>query len=184
MFNDILLIRRVREGDIKAFEKLFRKYYTPLLYFSVGITGRRDIAEEIIQDIFYILWRDRERLNIMKSPGSYLYSCVKNSSLQYGRRERLGREYSTSLDTDGNRYDPSADFEIKELEAILTDVLKKMPPRRAEIFRMHRFGNMKYAEIAEKMSLSVKSIEAEMSKAIAELKKELNAGIKKQITDD
>lgn len=171
MLNDILVIRKIREGSISAFEDLFRRYYEPLLWFSAGITGRADVAEEIVQDLFYILWRDRDKINIMISVKSYLYSSVRNMSLQYGRRERLGERYSDNRGEKVENNTPLNDLEYKELEKMAFAAMGKMPVRRADIFRMHRFEGLKYSEIAQKLNLSVKTVEAEMSKAIAEFRR-------------
>ena len=71
MLNELSEVIRIKEGDIKTFENVFKRFYSPLLYYSAGITGRHDIAEEIIQDVFYVIWRDRESLQIFKSLKSY-----------------------------------------------------------------------------------------------------------------
>jgi RNA polymerase sigma-70 factor (ECF subfamily) len=171
MLKDLQLARNIRNGDIKAFEFVFRQFYTPLLYFATGITGRSDVAEEIIQELFYQLWRDREFIDIRSSLKGYLYTSVKNSALQYCRRENLGTKYSEyskqELAVESN---PLNDLEYKEIEEFVIRALEKMPQRRAQIFKMHRFEGKRYSEIAEAFSLSVKSIEAEMSKAIKQLR--------------
>jgi RNA polymerase sigma-70 factor (ECF subfamily) len=117
------------------------------------------------------LWRDREFIDIRSSLKGYLYTSVKNSALQYCRRENLGTKYSEyskqELAVESN---PLNDLEYKEIEEFVIRALEKMPQRRAQIFKMHRFEGKRYSEIAEAFSLSVKSIEAEMSKAIKQLR--------------
>ncbi len=176
MINDLLLIRKVKEGDIKAFEILFRKYYPPLSYYAVTITGISDAAEDIIQDLFYHLWKERGQIQIFSSLKSYLYSAVRNRSLQYCERRKLDERYRGSnlnLGSQATEPDSLNEIEYRELEQIIKKSLERMPPRRVEIFRMHRFGNQKYREIAQALSLSVKTVEAEMTKALKEIRKEI-----------
>ncbi len=67
MLNDLLTLARIREGDIKAFEDVFRRYYSPLCWYAMSITGSMEAAEEIVEELFYGFWRDRERLPLFRS---------------------------------------------------------------------------------------------------------------------
>ena len=82
MLEDLLIIKRVKEGDIGAFETLFRKYHSPLLFYCTSITASVQAAEDIVQDLFYNIWKDKERLNILVSVKSYL--CKSSESLTKG----------------------------------------------------------------------------------------------------
>ena len=73
MLNDLLTLTKIREGDIKAFEDVFRRYYSPLCWYAMSITGSMEAAEEIVEELFYGFWRDRERLPLFRSMKSYLY---------------------------------------------------------------------------------------------------------------
>ena len=150
--KDLLTLTKIKNGDVKAFEQVFRLYYMPLCMFAASITGRMDIAEEIVQELFYVFWKERERLQLFHTIKSYLYGAVRNQSLQY--------------------------WEYKELEALVNRTLEKLPERRLRIFRMHRFEGKKYAEIASSLSLSVKTVEAEMTKALRTLRDELEIYMK------
>ncbi|MDL2278644.1 RNA polymerase sigma-70 factor [Parabacteroides sp. OttesenSCG-928-G07] len=175
MLSDILIVKKIKEGDIRAFEELFKLYYSPLSLYAASITGNMDTAEEIIQDLFYILWRDKERLQILYSLKSYLYKSVKNKSLQYLEHKNIENKYSEFIlsgkQQAGNS--PQDEVEYKELEKIINLTIRRLPDRRQRIFRMHRFEGFKYTEIAEQLSLSVKTVEAEMAKALNSLRKEI-----------
>lgn len=177
MLDDLLLIKKIKEGDIKSFEYVFRKYYSSLIFFSTGITGRTEAAEEIIQDLFYVLWKERENLNILRSLKAYLYGAVRNRSLQYCERRKLDEKYRGTIDAgsfDITQSSAQEEIELKELEDVVKRTMEKMPERRRRIFKMHRFENLKYMEIAEILTLSVKTIEAEMGKALKTLRKEID----------
>jgi len=175
MAGELLTLIKIKEGNIGAFEDLFRTWYSPLFFYSMSITGRPDVSEEIVQELFYQIWKNREKLQIMKTLKSYLYGAVKNRSIQYIQRERTRAagedpEHSTSAREDT---DPQQCLEYKELEEIINKTMKKMPPRRLKIFMLHREENKKYAEIAGDLSLSVKTVEAEIGKALKALRKEI-----------
>ena len=89
MLNDLFILRKIKEGNVKAFESLFRQYYSSLYLYALSITGRKDISEEIVQELFYILWKERESIEIYRSLKSYLYRAVRNQSLQYHERTNI-----------------------------------------------------------------------------------------------
>lgn len=176
MLNDLFVLTKIKEGDVKAFEGIFRLYYAPLCLYAAGITGSRDIAEEIVQELFYVFWKEKEKLQIFRSIRSYLYGAVRNQSLQYCEHLEMRNRYRETV-LSGNQEskpsDPQDELEYKELEILINNTLKKLPERRLRIFRMHRFEGKKYAEIASALSLSIKSVEAEMTKALQMLRKEI-----------
>jgi len=177
MLNDLLILTKIKEGDIKAFEELFRCYYSPLCWYAAGITGQMEVAEEIVEELFYLLWKDRERLNIFLSVKSYLYKAVRNESLQYCEHKEVKeryRELVLSKEEQDQTTDPQEEMEYKELEEVIHHTLEKLPKRRLRIFKMHRMEGKKYAEIASLLSLSIKTVEAEMSKALKTLRNEID----------
>ncbi len=103
MIQDLFIIKRIKEGDIATFEALFKSVYTPLLLYSAGITGRRDVSEEIVQDLFYYIWKERDGLQIMHSIKGYLYKSVRNRSLQYLEHEKVTERFILRNET--GRYD-------------------------------------------------------------------------------
>ena len=177
MLNDLIEFQKIKEGDVKAFEKVFRQYYKPLNLYAFSITGQKETAEEIIQDTFYMLWKDREKLQILQSLRSYLYKIVKNRSLQYLERLNLHEQYyDNMLKQSGSSAESSPDelLEYKELENLLAHTIKKMPERRKQIFHMHRMHGIKYKDIAVSLSISIKTVEAEMTKAYRTIRKEID----------
>lgn len=176
MINDLFVLTKIKEGNVKAFEGIFRLYYSPLCLYAAGITGNRDVAEEIVQELFYVFWKEKEKLQVFRSIKSYLYGAVRNQALQYCEHLEVRNRYRETVlacNPDGKPSDPQDQLEYKELETLIDKTLKKLPERRLRIFRMHRFEGKKYAEIASILSLSVKTVEAEMTKALQTLRKEI-----------
>ncbi len=169
-----MLVKRIKEGDIAAFEQLFKSSYMSLLYYSISITGSKEISEEIIQELFYYIWKERDKLQIMSSLKGYLYKSVKNRSIQYLHSKCFNMQFKSSSEVEMNTgEDGESNMELKDLENVILKSMEMMPIRRAQIFRMHRFDKMSYSEIAEKLSLSIKTIEAEIGKALKTLRREV-----------
>lgn len=66
MLNELFILAKIKEGDIKAFEEIFRCYYSPLCWYAAGITGEVEAAEEIVEELFYVFWKDREHLGAVE----------------------------------------------------------------------------------------------------------------------
>lgn len=176
MLNDLLILKRIKEGDITAFEELFRCYYYPLCCYAAGITGQMEVAEEIVEELFYVLWKEREHLHVFQSVKSYLYRATRNEALQYCEHEEVRNRYREAVLATASEQqlaDPQQEMEYEELQKLIENTLKKLPVRRRQIFEMHRLEGRKYAEIAVILSLSVKTVEAEMTKALRALREEV-----------
>ncbi|MDR1335483.1 MAG: RNA polymerase sigma-70 factor [Tannerella sp.] len=173
MLDGYTVFGKIRKGDIEAFERVFRRYYHPLCSYSSGITGRRDVSEEAVQEVFYQIWKDREKIRIRRSLKSYLYGAVKNLSLRYLETLSVREKHLEHIWSADTAPSPQEQLEYRELEQIVYRTLRKLPERRMQIFKMHRVNGKKYREIAESFSISVKTVEAEMSKAYKTIRQEI-----------
>lgn len=177
MQSDFITLKKIKEGDIKAFESVFKLYYSPLCMYAASLTGRMETAEEIVQELFYTFWKERENIHLLHSLKSYLYGAVRNRSFQHLEHMEVRNRYKeTVLSKGGNANTPKTpeeELEYKELQQVINKTLSQLPERRLRIFQMHRFEGMKYAEIASALALSVKTVEAEMTKALQTLRKEI-----------
>ena len=170
--------KKIKEGDIKMFEHVFRTFYTSLYFYSLSITGSAANAEDIVQDLFYTLWKERERINILYSLKSYLYKAVRNRSLHFLEKQKTHKHTDEQIaysNAEEAAINPQSFLEYKELNEVVQHCLKQLPERRLLIFQLHRFENKKYAEIADNLGVSVKTVEAEISKALLELRDKYNS---------
>lgn len=90
MLDELLILKKIKEGEIKAFEELFRRYYFPLCCYAAGITGQMAVAEEIVEELFYVLWKERERLQIFQSVKSYLTGRLAINLCSIVNTKKLG----------------------------------------------------------------------------------------------
>lgn len=172
--DDLFYFRQAQQGSIKAFEVLFKRFYSPLCLYAYRFTESSAFSEELVQDIYYLLWRDRNQIEIVYSVKSYLYEAVRNRALHYLEqlkvRERYGRVVNMNFSEFYSSNNPEAVFEARDMERRLSDILLRFPDRRRRIFYLHRFGGNQYSEIAKMLSISVKTVEAEMHKALKALR--------------
>ncbi len=174
-FKSISFQQRTRDNDISAFEELFRKYYAGLVNYAYGYTKDMDASEEIVQDFFYNYWKNRKDINIKFSIKSYLYRSIRNNSLKYLEALAVRRRYADRVidAARGHSGYENMDLEVKELNELIENTLKELPERCVQIFRMSRFEGLKYEEIAAELSVSVKTVEANMGKALKLLRERL-----------
>jgi RNA polymerase sigma-70 factor (ECF subfamily) len=173
--NDKQTIRKIRLGDIQAFEALFRKYYKVLCRWAYQYMKDEDSAEEMVQDLFYHLWCDRASINIRTSVKSYLYMAISNNCrmLLKKKSRRAAIEKDLARGPRAVPEQPSEVLETSEIREVVNKTLEDLPERPATIFRMSRYEGMKYREIAEKLSISIKTVEANMGKALEMFRKNL-----------
>jgi len=175
MIRDTEIIRRIRQGDIGQFESLFRSSYVPLVRYAKTLIKDHDTAEEIVQDLFFRLWKDKEKIKINSSLNGYLFRSVHNSCLHYIEHNRVVERHVAEISyrQSESQESPSDILHYKELQARIAMILEKLPERCGKIFYMNRFEGLKYSEIAEKLSVSVKTVESNMGRALKEFRKEL-----------
>ena len=171
-----VLISKMKTGDRESFNQIFRRYYTPLTRFCVRFVADTDQSAEIVQDLFVKLWTNREKLTFNSSFESYMLRSVRNAAITYINKERAHAETNERIYTDeSDANDPSETLQSNNLEASYRKVLASMPEKRREVFLASRYDGLKYSEIADKLGLSQKTVEAHMSAAIKQLKEGLKA---------
>ena len=175
MTRDTEIIRRIRQGDIEQFESLFRSSYVSLVRYSKTLIKDHDTAEEIVQDLFFRLWQDKEKLKIESSLNGYLFRSVHNRCLHFIEHNRVVDRYAEEMSyrQPEKQESPSDILQYSELQARIAKILERLPERCGQIFYMSRFEGLKYSEIAEKLSVSVKTVESNMGRALKEFRKEL-----------
>ena len=166
-----IIVDSVKSGDREAFDKLFRQYYASLVRFSFRFVADEDIAAEVVQDFFVHLWTKHKSLSINSSIKSYMMQSVRNLSLTYINKERSHAESNLSIySEEGEAFDASEELQGQNLENAYRKIVAGMPEKRREVFMLSRFDGLKYAEIAERLNLSQKTVEAHISSAIKQLK--------------
>ena len=160
---DSLLVENLKGGDKSSFEKLYKKYYVLLCLYSSSRIGSQEDAKEIVQDVFFSIWKNRDTLNTTESVKSYLYRAVHNQGVNYIKRKKLERDYLHTLNPEPISENEESQIELKRK---IHDVVASLPPKRMEIFRMNRYEGLKYKQIAERLGISIKTVENQMGSAL------------------
>ncbi len=149
-------------------------FFTSIIldFVAMSLLGKPEVAEEVVQDVFYNIWKNRETLRITRSVQSYLYRSAYNNSMMYLRKMR--REFfledGNSTDQAVDSPDPAQALQLNEVSELIASTLERLPERTRQIFYLNRQEGLKYREIADKLSISVKTVEANMGKALKALR--------------
>jgi RNA polymerase sigma-70 factor (ECF subfamily) len=169
--SDAELLARLRAGDHAAFDTIFRQWYEPVVRSANRVLHDAGVAEELSQDVFLELWRRRESLAPDSSVAGYLLQAVRNRALNHLRHLQVQKKsavYVEALTEPAEHAD--AETQAGELHDAIQVAIAGLPPRTREVFLMSRERNLRYSEIAELLGVSVKAVEANMSRALRQLR--------------
>jgi len=172
--HENILIEGLKEGNTKIFDYLFQYYYSGLVVFSYRMVEDMDSAEDIVQDFFFRLWLNRNELVINQSIKSYFFSAVKNRSLDFLKRKKIGTKVVEEVAGQTETRNEGQSYIVQyELEEQIKEAIDKLPEKCRKVFLMNRFEGVKPSEIARIENISVRTVEGHIGKAIRILKKEL-----------
>ena len=163
--EDKILIKKLILGKEDAFDEIFRKYFRQLVLFSIKIVKSKDSAEEIVQDLFVTLWSKKEKLQLKVSVKAYLYRAVYNNSVRYYKNQQqfVNSNIELSESISENYIDI---LEQAEIEDRIYETIEQLPEKCKEIFKLKRFDELKNKEIANKLQISIKTVETQMTRAL------------------
>jgi len=167
---------RINTGISEAeFEQAFKSHFKALHAYACTILKEEAAAEEIVQQVFFKLWEKKEQVHIQQSVSAYLYRSVYNESLNYLKHQKVKKAHqSHTLYTSGTSSEQvSRKVIARELEAKIAEALNQLPEQCRTIFQMSRFEELKYREIADRLNLSVKTVENQMGKALRIMRTQL-----------
>ena len=172
--SDSELLDRLRRGDRDAFDALFRRHYPALVGVAEAIVRDRDVAEEAAQDVMLELWRRRDTVSVDESPRAYLFRAVRNRALNHLRHERMKQRTAPMVAGESATHaEGPARVAEEEIGAAVREAVAALPERCREVFELSRGHGLRYAEIASVLGISVKTVEAQMGKALRVLRERL-----------
>ena len=175
VINEKVLIQRIKKGEKTAFTVVFTKYYTDLVMFAYTILKNKDISEEITQEVFVKLWYNRKSLEISSSLRSFLLKSTKNKCIDWLRHQKIHNKYAEiQLNNNLLFHNETENYLLySELENILNKSIRELPEKINEAYCLNRFEGLTYQEIAEKLNVSVRTVEVRVSKALNLLRDKL-----------
>lgn len=169
LITDQNLAESIRNSNHGVFELVFNYYYSGLVVYADQIIKNTEISEDIVQSVFMKLWETRENIEI-RSFRSYFIQCVKNRCIDHLRSQQVKSRFDNRIpDTDHLVMEDDL-WTKNELSKLIEHAIEDLPPRCREIFGMSRYENLKIAEIAEKLNISKRTVETQISKALKTLR--------------
>lgn len=156
-----------------GYEALFKQYYASLCIFASRIIRDNDAAEDIVHEVFIRLWEKRDSIDSNLSVKSYLFTSVHNRCLNYIRDTKKFTQRDEYFENTNIPDVDSKEVEQLELEGKIMNAIQKLPEKCREVFEMCKLQEMKYAEVAQHLGISVKTVENQMGKALKTLRDEL-----------
>ncbi|MCD7938288.1 MAG: RNA polymerase sigma-70 factor [Tannerellaceae bacterium] len=169
--DDVFLLRLIQKGDKEAFKYLFDTYFASLCRFLRIYTGDHTVAEELALDVFTAVWEKRNELEIRVSWKAYLFQSARNKALNYLRDNDRFVFVSDWSSYEKSTIDDS--LELKELEHLIQEAVCTLPDLCRDIFHRSRMEYQTNKEIAAQLNISVKYVEAQITKALKHIKKHL-----------
>jgi RNA polymerase sigma-70 factor, ECF subfamily len=176
------IFKKIANNDDQAYEILFKEYYRFLCSFAYGHTKERHTAEEIVEDFFVDLWKNRQEVVITKSVRSYFISSIHNRCLNYLQRDKnkfiSTHDISNLIDKEGTVGDKLIAPQVPslltdELEQVLAGAIEKLPANCKEIFMLSRHHDLNYEEISQRLNVSVNTVKTQMKIALRKLREDL-----------
>ncbi len=174
-YSENEIIYQLNQGDQKILKHLFNVYFRDLMFYSLKFVMKDEIAEEIVQDVFIQIWKKKDDLQIVKSIEAYLYTSVKNRSINY-LKSKYARIHFADLDTIKKtplNYTTENDITTMEMKEAIHAAIHSLPSKCKIVFNLSRNAGLSNDEIAGKLNISKKTVQTQIGIAIKKIKEHL-----------
>lgn len=174
--TDSALLAQVNEGKEAALAEMYNRYWEPLFLYAVKVLRDADEASDVVQETFIALWQKRGALSEIVSLKAYLFAIVRYKSLRKSNLILSEERNRESLLKFINEYDSSPELHLmaSEMEAFLEERIQQLPDRMREVFLLSRREHLSYAEIAERLNISDKTVKKQIHNALKYLRSTLD----------
>jgi RNA polymerase sigma-70 factor, ECF subfamily len=176
------IVAQFIKGDESSFKVIFNFFYPRIYHFVREYIPNDDLAEDLVQDTFLILWNNRQNLKSDTNINAWLYTIARNNCLKKLRNDKSGKEFLSFYQINGLELKmnlnalsslDTSELTFSEIERIIENTLAGLPQQCRKIFELSRFENRKNKEIAEELEISVKAVEGQITKALKIFRKAL-----------
>jgi len=168
------LLRGITAGDESTFRRLFDAYYQLLVSFAFRFLNDLDSSRNVVQDVFVSLYDKRESITIHTSLKAHLYQSVRNRALNVLKRDKMQREHHHRIfeeQSEGDAYEEISG--VDEMQNRISKVVDELPPQCRRIFIMSRRDGVANGDIADQLSISKRTVETQISKALRKIREDL-----------
>jgi RNA polymerase sigma-70 factor (family 1) len=174
LVNESLLVKSLSKGNLLAFNTLYGEYSGRLYRFATGYLKSGEEAEELVQEVFTIIWERRHELKEELSFKSFLFTIAFNIIRKHFRTRAYLTEYIINEKGDDLDMKTSQDITYNSLYQYINELVNQLPPKRREIFIKSRFEGLTIKEISEKLNISHKTVENQLTDALRFIRTNLN----------
>ncbi|WP_262482846.1 RNA polymerase sigma factor [Aquimarina longa] len=169
-------MEELKKGNEFVYRRLYEMHYNELCTYIFSLSRDKQQAEDIVQNVMLKIWKNKKKLNINTSVKSYLYKACYYELIDFYKKNKKELNYIEQVQKDALDIfiDEEEDFVKNQLERVKSEI-EKLPPKCKEIFILNKIQGFKYREVAEQLDISIKTVEAQMSKAMSRIKKALEA---------
>ncbi|MFC0518559.1 RNA polymerase sigma-70 factor [Mucilaginibacter angelicae] len=162
-------------ADEQEFDRVYLEHYPALHHYAYTMVNDTTHADEIVQDVFLKILERDEPVNIHTSLKAYLYRSVHNECMNYFKHQKVKQKHQQHImhEADNHSDSPLSKMQYREFEQRLLKAINDLPEQCRIIFQMSRFDELKYAEIASQLGLSIKTVDNQMVKALKRLRTQL-----------
>ena len=169
------LIKRLKQEDKSAIDTLFNYYYPRLYNFSKSILKVDDEIDDILQDVFFKIWMNRQKISNPETFNSYIFTITKNSVLNLIRSRINSQKFKDEMyrKSVSGEYITQNLYEFEQVKSSIDKLVAQLPEKRQQVFLLSRNEGLSNKEIAQKMNISEKTVEDHITHSIKTLKKSM-----------
>lgn len=166
--NEKELFLQISNGDKQAFDQLYTHFYGILYLHALQKLNDREIAKDIVHDLFLTIWQNRETIIVTGSLSAYLHVSIRNKVIDYISKEKSKTKYLDALGIQFELTFDSTDYLVREkdLQDQIDNILYQLPPRIKEIFILSRYQYLSHKEIASKLNITEQSVRSYIKTAL------------------
>ncbi|WP_353183905.1 RNA polymerase sigma-70 factor [Parapedobacter lycopersici] len=171
-YSDSDLLQFLKSGDERVFSEIYTRYHSLLYIYAYKKLRDKQKAQDIVQDVFITLWEKRLELRIYVSLANYLYTAVRNKSLDFFARRKVEERYLSSLQQYLHSPHTAADLVVRErdIEALIEKEIQALPPKMREVFELSRKSYSSHEEIAQTLGISKFTVDTQIKRALKVLR--------------
>jgi RNA polymerase sigma-70 factor (ECF subfamily) len=173
------IIQKLKKGKKEAFEIIFATYYSNLHSYAYSFVKDEDVAYDIVQDVFTVLWEKRHQITMLGFINAYLFRSVQNKCLNYIEHERIknihignsqNQQYAANISFLNSLGGENGSIYEKELTDLIDKTINALPDKCRQVFKLSRGDGLKNREVAEKLNISIKGVEKHIKIALSRLR--------------
>ncbi len=171
---ELVWVDRIRAGDVDAFEALYRKYWQPLYAFAFRYVRSKEDAEEVVQDVFFRIWRGRADWVPAGAVRNYVYCAVRNAARDRLERAAVARCWAhVGLGATAAAAAIQSELEAAEVVAAVQRALDELPPKRSAVCKLRLIDELSYAQIADRLGIREKTVETQLARGLKFLRERM-----------